>query len=134
VNYLLDTSIYSQPLKKTPIPSVVEQWKAVGDLSCCISVFCEMEVLQGLEISKSGNLYELYRISLKDRIPILPFTTDEAMQYAHIQADLVTAGRPRPVIDLCIAATAIVHNCILVTLNRKDFIDIPELRIEDWSR
>lgn len=134
MKYLLDTSVYSQPLKKRPNPWVISHWKAIGDLACCVSVFCEMEVLQGLNIAESEKLKHLYRSVLKERIPILPFALEEAAIYAQLQAELSKVGKTKPVIDLCIAATALKHNCILVTLNVKDFEDIPNLKVEDWGR
>jgi tRNA(fMet)-specific endonuclease VapC len=133
VRYLLDTSVYSQPLKRDPVPGVVERWQAVGDLSCCVSVFCELEVLHGLRLAGSERLATLYRSVLKDRIPVLDFSTNEAARYAELQAHFVGQGHTRPVIDLCIAATALAHGCTLVTLSTKDFESIPNLRVEDWS-
>lgn len=131
--YLLDTSVYSQPLKRRPIPSVIEQWKAVGDASCYVSVFCELEVLQGLEIAEHGRLRELYEAVLRDRLPILPFTPAEAKVYARLQGRAVRSGTTRPVIDLCIAATAISRSLTLVTLNSRDFTDIDGLQVESWG-
>lgn len=133
MRYLLDTSVYSQPLERNPVPGVVERWRAAGDLSCCVSVFCELEVLQGLRLADSERLTKLYRSVLKDRIPVLDFTTNEAARYAELQAHFAGQGQTRPVIDLCIAATALEHGCILATLNVKDFDIIPDLSIEDWS-
>jgi tRNA(fMet)-specific endonuclease VapC len=133
VNYLLDTSIYSQPLRKEPLASVVRKWREVGDLACCVSVFCEMEVRLGLKLSGSSRLIALYQAALKDRIPILPFTLKEADVYAGLQAHSVSIGKTPPVIDLCIASTALSHGCVLVTLNRTDFAGIPDLQIETWS-
>src|SRR4051794_704325 len=61
----------------------------------------------------------------------LPFTTAEAEVYGYIVAQ---CGYSRPkVIDRMIAATAIVANAKLITLNARDFRDIPGLTIEDWS-
>lgn len=131
--YLLDTSVYSQPLKRRPIPSVIERWKAVGDASCYASVFCELEVLQGLEIAEHARLRELYEAVLRDRLPIIPFTPAEANVYARLQGQAVRSGTTRPVIDLCIAATAITHSLTLVTLNTRDFAGISGLTVESWE-
>lgn len=133
LTHLLDTSVYCQPLKKVPLPSVMQRWKARGDLSFCVSVFCEMEVLQGLHAAGSSTLYSLYREVLQNRLPILPFTTEEAAMYAELQGDFIKSGNTRPAIDLCIAATAVRHNLTLATLNSKDFAGIPNLRIEIWE-
>ncbi len=133
MKYLLDTSVYSQPLKRRPLDSVIEKWKNTGDTACCISVFCEMEVLQGIQIVDSKRLKSKYELILKDRIPILDFSLPEAQIFAEIQADSIRSGRTRPVIDLCIAATALSQGCILATLNHKDFSGIPGLRVENWE-
>ncbi|MCF7928271.1 MAG: type II toxin-antitoxin system VapC family toxin [Spirochaetales bacterium] len=133
MKYLLDTSIYSQPLKKHPQTGVINRWKAVGDNSCCISVFCELEVLQGIKLSQSDFLQRMYTHVLKNRLPILPFTYHEAKIYADLQAEQIRSGTMRPVIDLCIAATSIAHSCTLVTLNHKDFSGIAGLSCEVWN-
>lgn len=133
MRYLLDTSVYSQPLKRKPVPGVVDRWRAAGDLSCCVSVFCEMEVLQGLRLARSERLTTLYQAVLSGRLPVLDFTPAEAARYAELQAYFSGNGRTRPVVDLCIAATALQHGCVVATLNARDFDGIPGLRVEDWS-
>jgi predicted nucleic acid-binding protein len=133
VPYLLDTSIYSQPLKRRPLPSVIDRWKEIGDGACNVSVFCELEVLQGLEMSAGDRLHDLYHAVLKDRLSIIPFTPAEALIYARIQGEAVRAGATRPVIAVCIAATAIVHSFTLVTLNVRDFQGIGALAVESWG-
>lgn len=131
--YLLDTSIYSQPLRRRPDPSVISRWKEVGDGVCRVSVFCELEVLQGIESTASERLRGLYRAVLKDRLPVIPFTSAEAEVYARIQGNAVRTGTTRPVIDLCIAATAITHSLTLVTLNTRDFSGIEGLVVQSWG-
>lgn len=132
VTYLLDTSIYSQPLKRRPLAGVIDRWKEVGDHRCAVSVFCELEVLQGLEMAASARLHDLYRTVLQNRLSIIPFTATEAAVYARLQGAAARAGTTRPVIDLCIAATAIAHSLTLVTLNTRDFSGIDGLTLEGW--
>ena len=133
MKYLLDTSVYSQPLKKHPLQEVVEKWNHIGDLECCVSVFSEMELLQGISLTGSTRLHEMYEKVLQDRIVVIPFTREEAKIFAELQGKLKKKGKTIPVIDLCIAATAISHNCIVATLNVKDFSGIPSLRFETWE-
>ncbi len=54
------------------------------------------------------------------------------MRYAEIRASLLDVGRTIPVLDLLIAATALVHDLILVTHNVKDFAFVPGLTVVDW--
>lgn len=133
LTHLLDTSVYCQPIKKRPLPKVMERWQSVGDDALCISIFCETEVLQGLEMKNSQTLWQAYEEILKDRLPILPFDLSVARQYAQLQAYFIPRGRPRPIFDLLIASTALVHHLIVATCNYRDFKEIPDLQVEDWS-
>ena len=132
LTHLLDTSVYSQPLKKIPLETVIDHWETIGDKNLCISIFCETEILQGLEMKQSNNLWDAYNSILKDSIPIIDFSLAAAKVYAKVQSDCVKRGRTRSVFDLLIASTAIANNLILATCNYKDFKDIPGLIVEDW--
>lgn len=132
--HLLDTSVYSQPLRRHPLPEVIDRWSMLGEDALSISALCEAELLQGLEHSGSTRLWELYRRLLHQRFPILDFTSSVASTYGTLAGVLFRAGRPRPVLDLLIAATAKHHGLIIATLNVKDFSGIPGVAVEDWSR
>ncbi|MDA3941728.1 MAG: type II toxin-antitoxin system VapC family toxin [Spirochaetia bacterium] len=132
LTHLLDTSVYSQPIKKKPLKTVITNWESIGDQNLCISIFCETEILQGLEMKKSDKLWNAYNSILKDSLPIIYFTMETAKVYVKIQASCVRTGRTRPVFDLLIASTAIANNLILATCNYKDFKDIPGLKVENW--
>jgi tRNA(fMet)-specific endonuclease VapC len=68
---------------------------------------------------------------LVDGVRIIPFDVREASAYGRI---VKSCGFLRvKVIDRMIAATAIAHGATLVTLNGKDFTDIPGLRLEAWA-
>ncbi len=125
LTHLLDTSVYSQVIKRKPHKTVMNNWKSIGDQNLCISIFCETEILQGLEMKQSSNLWNAYNSILKDSLPIIDFSMDAAKIYAK-------TGKTRPVFDLLIASTAMANNLILATCNYKDFKDIPSLKIEDW--
>lgn len=133
MTYLLDTSVYSEPLKRLPLEPVIRRWREAGDAACTASVFCEMEVLQGIHMSGSERLQHLFSTVLEGKLSLIDFSRPEAEIYAQLQAQAVQQGGTRPVIDLCIAATALRHGLILATLNAKDFAGIPGLRVEDWG-
>jgi len=134
ITHLLDTSVYSQPIKKNPLRSVIEKWENIGDNYVCSSIICEAEILLGLEMRNSKNLWHAYDNILKDRLPILNIDMDIIKRYAKYQAKFRSKGKMKPVFDLLIACTALAHNLILVTCNYKDFYEIEKLNIEDWSK
>jgi predicted nucleic acid-binding protein len=131
--YLLDTSVYSQPLKVRPLKSVMDRWQSIGDRSLRVSIFGETEVLLGLELKSSERLWAAYTEILKDRLPIAGFDLESAAVFARIQANSKKRGQTRPTFDLLIASTAIAHGHTLATCNFQDFRDIPGLRVEDWG-
>lgn len=63
-------------------------------------------------------------------LPVLPFDADCVAAYRQI-SETVGFSR-RKVIDRMIAATALVHDLSLITLNRRDFADVPGLDLEVW--
>ena len=134
VSHLLDTSVYCQPLRKVPLAPVVARWKALGDACFCVSVLCEAEVLQGLEAKGSRALWDRYHNLLEGRLPVIDVTHAVARMYAAIAGPLIREGKPRPVIDLFIAATAKNGGLVLATLNPRHFEKIEGLAVEDWSR
>ncbi|HEX8640897.1 MAG TPA: PIN domain-containing protein [Allosphingosinicella sp.] len=64
-------------------------------------------------------------------LTIHPFEADALAAYRSILA-AVGYSRPR-VADRMIAATAIAHDLTLLTMNGRDFRDIPGLRLEEWQ-
>lgn len=64
---------------------------------------------------------------------MLPFDQQAARTHAELASELRRQGKPKPVVDQLIAATAKQHDLVIATLNAKDFEDIPGLRVDDWS-
>jgi predicted nucleic acid-binding protein len=131
--HLLDTSVYSQPLRPKPLPSVERRWKALGDTKVCTSVICEAELLTGLERKGSRRLWQAYREILEGRVPLVAVDAAVARTYSALAAGLLEAGRPHPAFDLLIASTAKTHGLVVATLNVRHFAGLDGVAVEDWS-
>jgi predicted nucleic acid-binding protein len=55
------------------------------------------------------------------KLACLPLSADTGLRWAKLLADLRAAGTTMPVKDSLIAATALVHDLIVVTRNTRDF-------------
>ena len=131
--HLLDTCVYSQPVRRTMHPEVAARWQALGDEAVAISSICEAEVLYGLAKSGSARMREVYDSVLRGRLPILPIDADVAAAYADLRAGCERRGTPVKDMDLLIAATAKANGLTVATLNVSDFTVIHGVTVEDWS-
>ena len=62
-------------------------------------------------------------------IPALDFTTETARIHAEIYAHLAKKGKVIGAHDLIIAATALAHDCSLLTMNQNEFNRVPGLTV-----
>jgi predicted nucleic acid-binding protein len=134
MRYLLDTSVYSQPLRKKPVEAALLRWKEAGDSACAISAVTAGEVEYGLQLENSARRREKFRFLLEGRLAVLPTDTAVWMEFARRKARQKKAGREIADLDLLIAATALVHRLTVATLNTRDFRLVEGLAWEDWSR
>jgi tRNA(fMet)-specific endonuclease VapC len=63
-------------------------------------------------------------------IRVLPFTRPAVERYLELRSRLPRLGK----LDLSIAAIALEFDGIVMTRNRRDFEQVPNLQLEDWSR
>lgn len=105
-----------ESLEEVPIVSVLTMVELQGGIAAATT-----------ERDKRTKLFE----RLASTLPIYAFEERHAATYGQIVRAL---GFSRSkIIDRMIAAQAIEAGAILVTLNPRDFRDIPDLTIEDWS-
>lgn len=77
-----------------------------------------------------------YRESLCPRheffknIRLLSFDLESARRYSALRRQKIRIGTQ----DLRIAAMVLTTGAVLVTRNLRDFVQVPELATEDWSR
>ncbi len=113
---------------------MVTRWKELGDANLAISTICEAELRYGLAKRNSERIWTEYRSYLENRILILPVDKQVADEFGDLKALMESRGTPRADFDLLIAATALCHRLILVTLNVRHFEDIPGLAVESWEK
>ncbi|MUZ75867.1 PIN domain-containing protein [Agrobacterium vitis] len=131
--YLVDTNIVSEARRGTP--QAVSWLRSVDPLSVHLSALTLGEIMRGIALKQKSDtkaasyLAEWLRKLRHDHADRILTVTDEiAVEWGRI-----AAIRPRGDIDGLIAATAIVHDLILVTRNVKDFEDIGAAVINPWA-
>jgi predicted nucleic acid-binding protein len=131
--YLLDTNIVSDVQRRLPKPTA---WLAsIDQESINLSVITIGEIERGIVKQRKVDAERATRLDLwlrelrrdnADRI--LAVTEEVALAWGRI-----TAGRTRGSADTLIAATALVHDLILVTRNVTDFDDTGVTVLNPWD-
>ena len=117
MRYLLDTNL----LSKQDTHPKARNWILQHQLQIGISSITVAEVAQGVEALPRGRRRSQLETFLREMLedyPVVPFDTQEALTWGHY---VVEAGRPLPVRDSLIAATALANNLEVVTENTRDF-------------
>ena len=136
--YLLDTNIISEIRKPLPNALLMQKLAKHQKLSAISSIAYD-EMLFGVkrmpEGKKKDALVEFYTEFVQSNFEILPFDVHCSWIHSDLLERLEKIGKPAPLIDSMIAATAIANNMILVTRNTGDFEGIKEvstLMLENW--
>lgn len=133
LRYLLDTSVYCQPLRPRTIAASQKRWEHYGDARLAVPSIAIAELEYGLFLKKSDKLWAAYRSILKGRLEVLDFDESVASVFGELKAKQNKVGKTVDDFDLSIAAIAVAHNLTVATLNYKHFQKIIDLRCEDWS-
>ena len=137
LRYLLDTSIVSAPMSKTPDSLIVERLEERGHESA-IAAPVWHELTYGCRRLPRGKRREALERYLHDVVrasfPILPYDEAAAAWHGYERARLEGLGKPSPFADGQIAAIAHVNGLALITRNVRDFARFKELHVTDWSK
>ena len=136
--YLVDTNVLSELTKPSPLPEV-EVFLQKAKHRIFVSVFSIGEVRKGIAGLPMSNK----RASLEDWLDneillwfadrLLPVTLEVAERWGELAAQLKAKGRPRPVVDSVLGATALTHGLILVTRNVRDYQDMGVTIFNPWE-
>lgn len=128
MNYLIDTCVLSECVKKNPNPNIVQWINQQKPEQLFLSSITLAELKKG--IYKIQNTQpERYQvltnwlntIEHKFALRILPITDDILTRWAKISAIAECQGRKLAVMDGLIAATALEKNLMVITRNTSDF-------------
>ncbi|MDB9451062.1 type II toxin-antitoxin system VapC family toxin [Dolichospermum circinale] len=127
--YLLDTNICVALLKENT--QAAKKFNRYFS-QCYLSTIIVAELYKGVYYSQqvAKNLETLEQFI--DLLLIEQFDLDAAIEFGKIQSELKKIGKPTGELDALIAAVARSRNDIIVTNNIKDFINIPDLQLENW--
>lgn len=134
LKYLLDTSVFSQPLRREPNSCCQQRWQNAGDSAIAVPTIAVADIEYGLFLKNSDRLWSAYRAILKDRLPILQFDVSAASVFGELKARQKQSGKTIDDFDLAIAAIAITHDLTVATLNSRHFKLTDNLRWEDCSK
>ena len=106
---------------------------AALDDAVLMSVVTRVELEGGVYRSPEFTAVRRARLdTMLAAIPVLAFDDTAADAYGAIVAH---AGYSRrKVLDRMIAAQALVHHATLLTITADDFSDVPDLKLEAWSK
>ena len=126
---LLDTNVVVAFLNGDK--SVLRKIQAeIGKVALSTLVVAELDY--GAKVSQRAkeNLEKLYQFL--NIVQIVPFDVECAKVFGTVKSKLRSVGKPTREVDAPIAATAMAHEAILVTSNKKHFENIEGLRVEVW--
>lgn len=126
MKYLLDTCVVSELASLHPNERVLEWLRAQEPDSLFLSVVTVGELEKGIAKRGDDRRARTLEVWLRTTIlgsfgdRILPIGCEVALEWGRICGAAERIGRKRPAVDALIAATASVHQLVLVTRNVMD--------------
>jgi tRNA(fMet)-specific endonuclease VapC len=133
MKFMLDTNTCIYIIKKKP-PDVIERFIQTEISQIGISSITLSELSYGVSKSSKPEQNQIALAQFIAPLEILPYGDDAAQYYGTLRTHLEKQGTPIGSLDMLIAAHALSADCSLVTNNEKEFIRIPNLKIENWVK
>jgi tRNA(fMet)-specific endonuclease VapC len=135
MNYLLDSNVLSEVVKKQPNQNVLTQLATkVGQYCTSVTVWHELQYgVERLDESSRKQSLKAYLESLeRGGLPVLPYEKSAGKWLARERARLAKRGVLTQYADGEIAAVAAINQLVLVTRNVVDFEHFDGLLLENW--
>jgi toxin FitB len=116
---LCDTNVLGELSRPRPNPGVVAWARSTSAIA--LSVVSVEEVVYGLAWKPRPKTLAWFERFVAEHCTVLPVTERIARAAGSMRGRLQAQGETRTQVDMLIAATALVHEAVLVTRNTSDF-------------
>lgn len=138
VNFLLDTNVISEWTRPLPEPLVVDWLAGADEDGLYLSVISLAELRRGVELLPTGRRRQQLASWLADDLTtrfedrILAIDVPVADAWGRVMVAAQSAGITLDSMDGWLAATAQVHDLVLVTRNSRDFDRLDMAILNPW--
>lgn len=139
MSHLLDTCVISELVKSEPSANLLQWFSSQDEDALYLSVLSMGELERGVEklptSRRKTRLSQWVRQDLAKRFEgrLLSLDLQVAQRWGAMVGASERKGRPLPVIDSLIAATAIVHGLSVVSRNVADFERCGVTCVDPWA-
>jgi tRNA(fMet)-specific endonuclease VapC len=131
IRYMLDTNTCIAIIKRQP-DNIQAKLTTLSVEEVGISGIVAAELWYGVAFSQKKKQNEVALRDFLDYVTELDWPFKAGEIYGRIRADLKEKGTPIGAMDLLIASHALFLGAVLVTDNQREFLRVPDLRIESW--
>jgi len=139
MNYLLDTCVVSELIKPYPDSAVTNWVRDTDEDALYLSVMTLGEIEKGIALlgntARMRYLRNWLNNDLWERFHERTLHIDEAvaLEWGRQFALCEKNGRPRPVVDMLLSATAVTHGLTIATRNTSDFDSLVVPVFNPWA-
>jgi tRNA(fMet)-specific endonuclease VapC len=133
MKFMLDTNICIYIIKQKP-PVAIEHFRQTKISQIGVSAITLSELSYGVSKSSKPGQNQVALAQFIAPLEILPYGDDAAQYYGNLRTHLEKQGTTIGSLDMLIAAHALSIGCTLVTNNVKEFVRIPNLKVENWVK
>jgi len=126
--YVLDTDVIIDFMKGKQ--DIVDTVRGLEEIFITVTSIAELSY--GLHNSKQPRNKLADLVKLIGSIEIIGIGLPTSFKFGEIKAQLLSTGKPIDDFDVFIASSCLVHDCILVTRNKKHYQNIPGLKIHEF--
>lgn len=138
MSFLLDTCVVSESTKLIPSGNVLRWLEGQNEQELFISVITLAELWKGIAVLGKSKRRQKLEEFFGETVNIftgriIPVEQQVAVAWGNILNEMEKNGRPIPIIDGFLVATAIAHELTFVTRNISDFVRTGIPIVNPWE-